>query len=362
MRGIADTVGDACDAAASLAPEDTAAGAAPEADLCAAASHDPDRAQAGAAADVMHRSNTYGMTRALIMPNFLPEVAAEVAARGLTVVILATPVDAATWAEQLANELHDKHIGPTDVVIALPSWIDVALACLGIAVPPPPDYPDCAAHLLQRKVWKSTLGELHTSLATGKLRQVFLKPAAGAKSFSGFVATGPRDEMLELLLDKAVFPALGPATPIHCGEVVEMNAEYAVFVVDGSVRSTVHYACKRSTCRCADGDLAMAGRPPLCFDSAVVDELVTLVGSSAETQALTGFRADFALVRRVNSTVDDGAASVGGGGGADDAEWVTALVEVNDGYVAGRYDGVSVTDYTDMILSRFACLQKAARA
>ena len=41
-------------------------------------------------------------------------------------------------------------------------------------------------------------------------------------------------------------------------------------------------------------------------------------------------------------------------------KWETVLIEVNDGYVAGRYDGMSISDYTDMILSRFRSLQNTA--
>ena len=40
----------------------------------------------------------------------------------------------------------------------------------------------------------------------------------------------------------------------------------------------------------------------------------------------------------------------------------TALVEVNDAYVAGRYDGMPAKDFTDMLVVRFAALQKRGAA
>ena len=49
------------------------------------------------------------------------------------------------------------------------------------------------------------------------------------------------DDMLNMLLMPEIFPSLGPSCEVHCNEVVEMNSEYAVYVVDGEVRATCHY-------------------------------------------------------------------------------------------------------------------------
>ena len=43
--------------------------------------------------------------------------------------------------------------------------------------------------------------------------------------------------MLLTLLDKTIFPQCGPELEVFCSEVVEMKSEYAVYVVDGSIRS-----------------------------------------------------------------------------------------------------------------------------
>ena len=67
---------------------------------------------------------------------------------------------------------------------------------------------------------------------------------------------GPDDQMLQMLLDKSIFSQCGPELDVQCSEVVEMNSEYAVYVVDGAIRAVCHYMCKKSSCRCADGDKA----------------------------------------------------------------------------------------------------------
>jgi hypothetical protein len=137
-------------------------------------------------------------------------------------------------------------------------------------------------------VWRSTLGDVQTALAAGTHTHLFIKPAAGAKSFSGTVRVfdrnlhsrmplvprllassehaceqwlssraftrtgsrcklrpntegtvihGPSDDMLNMLLDTSIFPACGALLEIHVSEVKEMNSEYAVYVVDGTIRA-----------------------------------------------------------------------------------------------------------------------------
>lgn len=282
------------------------------------------------------------------MDDFLPEVRADLESRSIPVVVLKTPLGDESWADLLHLELRDLGLGPSDLIVALPSWVDVTLEELRIPVPAPPDYPDCLQHLLHRRVWKSTLGGVQTTLADAKGGdQFFIKPAEGAKGFSGTIVTAPVDDMLNMLLDRSIFPNLGADLEVHCSEVVDMNSEYAVYVVDGVVRATCHYMCKRSTCRCKDGDRAMAGEPVVELDAAVVEDAIRLLAINEETQKLTGYRADFALIKRV---------------APDGGEWFeTALVEVNDGYVSGRYEGMSSRDFADMIISRFASLQSTRR-
>jgi hypothetical protein len=147
--------------------------------------------------------------------------------------------------------------------------------------------------------------------------------------------------MLDMLLDTSIFPLCGPNLAVHCSECREMNSEYAVYVVDGAVRATCHYMCKRSSCRCKDGERAAAGEAVVGLDAAVVEDAVRTL--ALNEPLLTGYRADFALFQR---TGDNG-----------EEAYETGLVEVNDAFVSGRYDGMPPKDFTDMIISRFGSLQ-----
>jgi hypothetical protein len=80
-----------------------------------------------------------------------------------------------------------------DLVVGNFDWTRLTLKQLGLPVPEPPDYPDCLRHLLRRRVWRSTLGEVKAQLdvqpAAGRA-PVFIKPAASAK-----VSGSPRRAM-----------------------------------------------------------------------------------------------------------------------------------------------------------------------
>ena len=199
------------------------------------------------------------LKRALIMrEGSFNEVRKELQSRGFKIVMLRTSPGDVSWKSLLIRELRELHICKHDVVIANPMWVDVALKELRIPVPEPPDYPPCVSHMLRRKVWKSTLAQVRAALLSGQHKTLFIKPASGAKSFNGEVLHGPVDDVLECFLGP-YYPHILPSQEVHCGEVVDMNSEYAVYLVDGFVRSICHYQCKRSTCRCCDAELAQKG-------------------------------------------------------------------------------------------------------
>eukprot|EP00928_Gymnodinium_smaydae_P062263 TRINITY_DN46169_c0_g1_i2.p1 TRINITY_DN46169_c0_g1~~TRINITY_DN46169_c0_g1_i2.p1 ORF type:complete len:168 (+),score=14.20 TRINITY_DN46169_c0_g1_i2:120-623(+) len=165
------------------------------------------------------------------------------------------------------------------------------------------------------------------------------------------INSGPVDDALSGefgLLNPEIFPLVGDSggrdAPVHCSEVLDMNSEYAVYVVDGCVRQICHYMCKKSTCRCKNGEPASMGQPIIELDMSVVEAAVNALRESEETKGLTGYRADFVLAKR-----------------KDGAAYETTLCEVNDGYVSGRYDEFSAKDFADMSVSRFASLQKTRR-
>ena len=86
-----------------------------------------------------------------------------------------------------------------DLVVGDFDWTRMTLKQLGIAMPTPPDYPECLKHLLRRKIWQSTLGDVETLLKTEPTK-VFIKPAIDTKAFSGLVATS-EDEWINYLLE-----------------------------------------------------------------------------------------------------------------------------------------------------------------
>lgn len=162
-------------------------------------------------------------------------------------------------------------------------------------MPPSPDYPPCLSHLLRREVWQSTLGQVEADLAARKYSQLFVKPAVGAKGFSGTVLTGPVDDTLSGefgFLNAEIFPLIGESggreAPVFCSQVVDMNSEYAVYVVDGKIRQICHYMCKTSTCRCKNGEKAAAGESTLDLDMHTVNEAIGLMDSCDEFRDLRG--------------------------------------------------------------------------
>ncbi len=81
-------------------------------------------------------------------------MADELKARGIPVVSKCTE-------QILRNPLP---LTENDLVVGDFKWTSYALKRLGIAMPEPPDYPECLKHLLHRKIWSSTLGEVELYL------------------------------------------------------------------------------------------------------------------------------------------------------------------------------------------------------
>lgn len=240
------------------------------------------------------------------MPPESALVKAEMEKRGVEVVLRSSEEMQGLWGAVKRSELV---VGDFD-------WTRQALGKLGVPMPTPPDYPDCLQHLLHRRVWRATLGEVAAQLlggGEGAPKRLFVKPAEDTKAFSGLVASA--DEWIQYLLEQ--FP---PSFPLMCSELVEIAAEYRVYCVNGAVRQVCQYV----------------GPKELALDMAVVGEAVRLLFSSDSDHQLAGCGIDFALIHPAGSD-----------------QLVTALVEVNDGYSLGAYDGLSQKDYTDMLAARW---------
>ena len=172
--------------------------------------------------------------RAFFQPHFMPDVQAELHARGVEVEELKTPADEP--AVRIRAEMEQFGFTEADMVVGLPWYVELGLSVMGIPAPTPPDYPACLAHLVRRRIWQSTLGQVEADLgnAVGAFPAVFVKPAGkgGAKIFSGMVLSGPVDESLSGefgLLNPEIYPLVAQAggreAPVLCSEVLEMNSE-----------------------------------------------------------------------------------------------------------------------------------------
>eukprot|EP00469_Lotharella_globosa_P009185 CAMPEP_0167781138 /NCGR_PEP_ID=MMETSP0111_2-20121227/5761_1 /TAXON_ID=91324 /ORGANISM="Lotharella globosa, Strain CCCM811" /LENGTH=269 /DNA_ID=CAMNT_0007671757 /DNA_START=12 /DNA_END=821 /DNA_ORIENTATION=+ len=244
-------------------------------------------------------------------------VVAEMKSRGV-------PVTMKTTDEILVSPLP---LTKDDLVVGNFDWTRMATKQLGCTVTPP-DYPKCLEYLLHREIWQSTLGEVQDFLKSKerKVNQVFIKPAESAKAFAAIIE--PKDKMLDSLIAgiPGVMPGLAKSTPVHCAEVVKMLSEYRAYVVDGEIRQVCHYQ----------------GKKDIKLDMTVVEKAVDTLCKSEEGEHLKGCGMDFAVLDK-------------------DGKQVTCLIEVNDGFSLGKYEGLSDKDYTDLLVARWAHLMKGGK-
>eukprot|EP00759_Apiculatamorpha_spiralis_P005430 PhF_6_TR13265/c0_g1_i1/m.21033 len=264
-------------------------------------------------------ARAYVQTYDTVPPSYVG-VIRELTTRGVEVITLTT--------EEFCSNItgHSVALTKNDLVIGDFDWTKHAVKKLGIPMPNPPDYPKCLEPYLHRKVWQSTLGETRTYLTSGKLepgQQIFVKPATDSKAFSGIIE--PRDQMIGALIDgiPGVMKGLSPSLPVHCSEIVRMVSEYRVYVVNSEIRAVCHYA----------------GAKDIPIDMVTIATAVGVLFASEESAQLAGCALDFTVIELPEGRV-------------------TGLVEVNDGFSLGRYDGISDKDYTDLLIARWHALCK----
>ena len=136
-------------------------------------------------------------------------------------------------------------------------------------MPSPPDYPHCLEHLLYRKMWSSTLGEVQNTLKSDPETKFFMKPSQETKAFSGGIYTLDDIEgFINGIPDVPEYPAWGESLAIHCSELVQMIAEYRVYVVKGDIRAICQYI----------------GSSDAVLDKSVVEKAVKSLGESEESR------------------------------------------------------------------------------
>ncbi|MEO1269353.1 MAG: ATP-grasp domain-containing protein, partial [Myxococcota bacterium] len=181
--------------------------------------------------------------------------------------------------------------------------VRLAFQLLGVAGPFMPTYPKSLQPMLGRDIWESTVGaaQMHVE-RTG--RPLFIKPLSQAKRFTGFVM---RDGM-----DAFQLHGSSKQLPVLCSQVVSMVHEYRAYVVEHEVAAFVSYTGKAPT-------------PPLHFAAQCVAELLRA------QEAPRGFALDVGLLETGELVV----------------------VECNDGFGLGLYEGVSFEVYTDLVCARW---------
>jgi|GEM_PF-2094947 len=197
---------------------------------------------------------------------------------------------------RLHPQYDDLVVGDLDVSTAV-------LKKLGV-VPAPIDYPACLHGLLGRRVWQSTVGDVREAVHDGAVANVFLKPAQRNKVFTGFVVEGPSDlHQMEWVSAR---------DPVWCSDVVEFVDEARAYVADGTVLDVVLYEGKDE-----------AG-------------LQAFAQQAADDWRATG-------TCPAGCAIDVGRLQDG----------TLVVVEVNDGFGLGAYEGVDAWAYTKVILARW---------
>jgi hypothetical protein len=185
-------------------------------------------------------------------------------------------------------------------------FVSHALRRLGLTVPEHNPYPATLAPWLHRKVWRADrLRDVIRELDKGGPR-VFVKPANGWKRFPGFVVEFGSDHR---------FNGASKNTPVWVSEPVEFVSEWRAYVAHGVILD-------------------------ICFADHGGDRLVTPDTKSIHDAVARLVSNKFAPAGFV---IDFGVTKAG----------VTALVEMNDGFSFGAYDGVSADVYWKVTAARW---------
>lgn len=189
-----------------------------------------------------------------------------------------------------------------DLVIGTVPFVAAALRQRGLDLPQDDCYPVCLRSFLSRSVKLATLGQAKAALEDMH-PAVFVKPATRTKRFTGFVLEYPFDMRV------ADVPS---REPIWLSEVVEWRSEWRCYVSN-------HEIAHMSYCS--------GGR-----DAEPDFQAVRLaIESYAPNGAPSGYAMDVGVL----------------------ADGRTALIEVNDGYSLGAYEGLAAETYFDLMLTRW---------
>lgn len=208
------------------------------------------------------------------------------------------------------------------------------------------DYPECLKPYLHRKVWEDELGNIRKEIfAEGYLKNpIFIKPKDSLKKFTGFV--------LETIDDLSNCKGAGNQTKIWCSEPVRFTSEFRCYFINDEYQKDLFgeiyiprrmmvldawvnpYSCVFSSFRKeVDPDdfykvRDFVNNKLLCMrDEMDLDR--------SDWVFYKGFPKAFALDLGILSTGE------------------VALVEMNDAFSIGKYNGISDETYAKFVITRW---------
>lgn len=181
--------------------------------------------------------------------------------------------------------------------------VTAALTMCDVVPPAPLDYPSRLTAFLYRPLWQTRLQDVVQHWMNGSGEAVFVKPANAEKKFTG--------RLISSIDDLQPLTRHAGTTELWCSPRVTWLSEYRAYIVNGRLTHLAHYA----------------GDPDQAINRKIVTQAVDTLGEAAPY----GYSLDFGLL--------------------DSGE--TALVEGNDGYGLGAYNGVPSDDYARLILGRW---------
>ncbi|MES2039687.1 MAG: ATP-grasp domain-containing protein [Pseudomonadota bacterium] len=197
-------------------------------------------------------------------------------------------------------------LSPDVLVMGTVPFVHHALRLLGTRLPEHTPYPEALTPWLYRKVWQEkSLRRVLDRLKEGG-PGLFVKPVSGWKRFTGFVPD---------FADDYRFNGVSKSMPVWVSEPVTFVSEWRVYVLHGKIQDIK---------LCDHGGDANV-RPDL---NEIEKALQTLLDAQI---APDGFAIDFGVTQHGE----------------------TALIEMNDGFSFGAYDGLSAKIYWDITWARW---------
>ena len=212
------------------------------------------------------------------------------------------------------------------------------------------DYPECLKPYLHRKIWEDTLGNVKRELfEEGYLKNpIFIKPKDKLKRFTGFV--------LETIDDLRNCKGAGDNTKIWCSEPVKFTSEFRCYFIDKKYQANL---------------LNEIYMPQIVMDAWVNPYTCCAIGSfrkeinEDDLYKVKDFIREELLCMRDERDIDRN-------------DWVfykgfpkafvldlgvlstgeVALIEMNDGFSIGKYNGVDDKAYAKFLITRWNELTK----